>query len=181
MREAAARMRGAGADEWHLNVKPDNLAAIRLYERLGLRAAYTSTSLNFPWTLVDGVPEIPGHVVASPLEVEEEPAVEKALGLLDGQFREVRKRSGRRLFKAIDTNLAAVVGGCMFDPSFPGSFPFRAKSETAAWALLRAAREHAIKDTMNVVIEDDPNLRDALRALGAAPRLEIVHMQGPLP
>src|SRR5262245_11085938 len=42
MRELHARFAAAGCKEWCLNVKPDNAAAIRVYERAGLHPAYRS-------------------------------------------------------------------------------------------------------------------------------------------
>src|SRR5262245_22261564 len=37
MKTVAAELRQRGLAEWALNVKPDNTAAIRLYEKLGMR------------------------------------------------------------------------------------------------------------------------------------------------
>jgi hypothetical protein len=150
-----------------------------------LRVAYASAAIAFPWALVDALPSAAevsagGETLRSgPITPEEDAAVERALGLLEGQLAEARARAGR-VFLQVQTT-ASIVAACVFDPKFPGAAPFRARDLKAAAVLLRAARPHALTEGMAVVIEDHPALRDALVARGATVCLESVHMRGPLP
>jgi hypothetical protein len=73
-----------------------------------------------------------------------------------------------------------IVGVACFDPKFPGSFPFRARTIEAAEALLDACRAHALGDAMNVVVEDDEALSTWLLARGARSTLELAHYVGAL-
>ena len=68
----------------------------------------------------------------------------------------------------------------IFDPTFPGAYPFRAKSGADALALLAALRAFAQHDYIQVVVEGEPEVRDALVEAGGVVRFEIVHLEAPL-
>ncbi len=56
MREVATRARSRGCARWTLNVKPDNAAAIRLYERCGMRETGRWRSMEIAWRNVARLP-----------------------------------------------------------------------------------------------------------------------------
>jgi hypothetical protein len=75
------------------------------------------------------------------------------------------------------------VGVARFDPEYPGCYPFRARSASDARALLQGVREFspAEVDWIQLVIEDDAPLADALTDLDADVKHRIVHMRGEVP
>lgn len=175
------RARGAAGD-WHLNVKADNTTAIRLYERLGLRAHHRSTALILPWANVDRLPADAAAVTVLPVAEAEYDDLERALGLLAGQLPMIRARGGRVMVQLRDAELAPVGVAC-FDPAFPGAFPFRTVRPGLAAPLLRGLAPHARPGdrALQLVIEDDEALCDAVIAAGAEVRLRLLHYTGPLP
>ncbi|MDQ3370784.1 MAG: GNAT family N-acetyltransferase, partial [Myxococcota bacterium] len=80
MRGLHARFVAAGATAWCLNVKPDNTAAIALYERCGLRTAYRSCALRLP--RARELPSPPSDVSLVPVPADADAMVEPAFGLL---------------------------------------------------------------------------------------------------
>lgn len=171
------RAEAAGLDGWRLNVKPDNLAAIALYRAVGMEVAYASTAMRATWAQLAMLPEPARGVVAGELEPVLDAAAESALSLPAGQLAHARS-VGRRVVCAIDG--AGVVALAVFDPGFPGAFPFRARSPAHARALCDALRPHAREDFLNFVVEGDPALREAMLAVGATVRMDTLHMTGPL-
>jgi hypothetical protein len=68
----------------------------------------------------------------------------------------------------------------VFDPAFPGAFPFRVARPALAKALLQGIRHHARPEHgfVNLVIEADSERVEWLRSAGANARFEIVQYQG---
>jgi GNAT superfamily N-acetyltransferase len=184
METIAARLRGAGCARWCLNVKPDNEPAIRLYRGVGMQEAYTSTALRLGWDVVERLPRGGRAVIARPVEPGEDPAIEGAFGLPDGQIAAARARGGLVLLRLVDP--AALgdprVGFASFDPIF-GAFPFRVADPALAAPLLDAIRPHARPDPpyTQLMIEDDEVLTRALLEAGATVRLRAVHLRGAVP
>ncbi len=176
MNQAARTFRDAGCTTWCLNVKPDNVPAIRLYEALGFEKVYASKALRCDWQKVPSGGAPPAARVVAP---EEDARVEAEFRILPGQFRTARE-AGRVLLVVSSGGQDAAA--CIFDPGFPGAYPFRAETASAAFDLLRAIRPHArpTDPSVDVVIEDQPEIADALLATGALLKLDIVHMRGPL-
>ena len=183
LRAAAAELRAAGCQRWCLNVKPDNLAAIRLYQRLGMRPAYSSVALRFQWSQVERLPPSHVHLKTCPIAADEDAAVEDSFAVPRGQL--AGARGGRVLLRLADPAdpTALGLGFACFNPDFPGAFPFRVQTPGHARPLLTGLRPHARPDLPNMalVAEDDPGLVAALRGVGAAVHLEIVHYSGPVP
>ncbi|MBZ0238094.1 MAG: GNAT family N-acetyltransferase [Deltaproteobacteria bacterium] len=170
-----ARFVAAGARTWCLNVRPGNHAAIALYRRFGFTAAYGSYMLRVPRHAA--VAPVAG-LVYDPITPEEEPAVEAAAGLLRGQLASARAKPGRMLLQL--HHRGALAGVAVFDPAFPGAFPFRVFDASLGPAAVAALRAFAPAGSphVQVGVEDHDALRDALLAAGAEIHLDIVHMRG---
>lgn len=172
------RFRRGGAQTWCLNVKPDNRAAIALYRRFGLAPAYRSTMLRMPRSAPGAAP-VAGLAFA-PITPDEDSAVERATGLLRGQLASARAKPGRMLLQL--GHHQVIAGVAVFDPAFPGAFPFRVLDATngpAALELLRALAPPGAPH-VQVGVEDHDALRDVLLGAGAEVHLEILHMRGGL-
>lgn len=178
MEAMRARFVAAGAGTWCLNVRPTNRAAIALYERCGLAAAYRSTMLRMPRS-APAAAAVAG-LAFSPLAPDEEAAIEAATGLLRGQLASARAKPGRMLLQL--HHRATLAGVAVFDPAFPGAFPFRVLDPALGPAAVELLRAFAPPGSPHVQygVEDDDALRDILLAAGAQVHLEILHMRGPL-
>lgn len=176
MEAVAARGREAGCTAWCLNVKPGNVPAIRLYESLGMRRRYRSVALRLAWERVAGVAPAEAHVIAA----AEDDASEAAAALEPGTLADARARGGRVLLAATDA--AGLAGVAVFDPTFPGAFPFAPLRPSIALPLLAAMKPWARPEdtTVGVVLEDRPAAVDALLSAGATLHLELDHRKGPL-
>lgn len=183
MTAAASQLRERGAtDQWHLNVKADNIVAIRFYERLGMRVQHRSVVLRLPWANLDRLPADDTRVTVLPLSDGDDGDIERALGILTGLLPRFRARRGIVLLQLRDEQRAPLGVAC-FDPGFPGVFPFCVTRPALAAPLLRALAPHARPDdlALQLVVENDDDLADALTAAGAASRLRLFHYAGPLP
>lgn len=162
-----------------LNVKADNAAAIALYERVGLARVHESKAMRITWAQVDAVPVVhDARIAARLVEPAEEAHVEKSMGLLDGQLAAARAAGGRVAMALYEGD--ALVGVTLFDPRFPGAYPFRAARADLVFPLVRALRPHALpeKPDLKVVAEGQPHVADVVRAAGATLVHDIVHMRG---
>ncbi len=185
MNEMARRARDAGSARWALNVKPDNVAAIKLYESLGFEAAYEGETVRVRWDAIE--PLDPGDVRAVELAPEDDAAFEGALSIEAGLLASRRTRGS----VILGTKTAArPTGAASFDRQFPGGYPFKAESRSEAGALLRAMRERRLEISdcgswresgVQIFVQNAPDVRDALLSIGAAVVLRILHMTGALP
>jgi ribosomal protein S18 acetylase RimI-like enzyme len=177
MTAAAARLREQGATEWHLNVKADNAPAIRLYEGLAMAVEHRSTALRLAWSDIGRMRGAPA--VASIADPSDDDDLERAFGLLSGRLAMSRQR---RVIMQLRDDACAPVGVACFDPSFPGAYPFCVARPPLAVTLLEALRDHARPgDTqVQIVVEDDDVLVDALVASGAGVRMRLLHYRGVL-
>ena len=180
MRALAARFRGAGARQWRLNVLRENRPAIALYERLGMRVVYATSVMRIPWERIDELPAPSVRVLDS--DPRDDADLERRFELMPGQASGARARSGVRVLVA-RANSGAAVGLAVFDPNFPGSFPFRCASPDHVRAFASAMRERyrGERPYLQLVVEDAPAVADALAAAGAACVHDILHMRGEIP
>ena len=184
MAAVAERGRAAGCSSWCLNVLESNDAARALYESVGLRKAFATKSLQLDWAKVDAVEggDVQSARISSRLiEPEDDAEVEAALNLVNGQLAMSRALGGRTILGLFEDG--ACVAGTVFDPTFPGAYPFRAARPDLAFALLRATRPYArpTDSYVRVVSEGEPAIADALIAAGGRVIHDTVHMKGPLP
>lgn len=173
------RLRAAGCTTWALNVKPENVAAIRLYVSLGFRRAYASVALRLEWAAVEHLPVSP-HVQPRAVTPEDDAALERLFSLPAGQVAGLRQ--SKRVLLTLVNEAGEVTALSAFNPSYPGAFPFRAKEPVLARALLEAMRPHALPgaEWTGLVVENDDALVALLRAHGASVRMNIDHYVGQL-
>ncbi|APR88460.1 Acetyltransferase, GNAT family protein [Minicystis rosea] len=174
------RLRAAGCWEWCLNVRPDNLPALRLYESLGLTAVYDSVALRFTWSAVEHLPLGPALELAIDPEPAVDAEVESAFGLVPGLLAGARARVGRVI--AVARQGERMAGVAVFDSGFPGAFPFRVLDAANARRLLEGLKPFARPGVpeMGVVVENDAALEAMLFAVGAVVRFRVVHHRGAL-
>ena len=177
MRATADHLRARGKTSWRLNVRRTNAPALALYERIGMRPKYTTKKLLLPWAAVRDLP--PGNATARPLVPSRDFPIEALFELPSGQLASARQR-GRIVLEATSSS-GRIIGVAVFDPKFPGAFPFRMKGLDAVVPMLEAMRLHVPTDErVNLVIEDDESLAGVLERVGATLTEEIVHMTGSL-
>ncbi len=165
------------ARRWRLNVKPGNVPAVALYRSVGMEVAHWSLALRLSFEQWSTFPEPARGVVSGLLDPELDAAAERALGLPEGQV--AHARASRRVVVGVIDG-AEVVGLALFDPGFPGAFPFRARTPAHARALAEGTRPHVREDDLQFVVEGDEALRAASLAAGAVIRMETWHMEGPI-
>ncbi|MEO8550077.1 MAG: GNAT family N-acetyltransferase [Kofleriaceae bacterium] len=181
MRAVAERFRARGITEWHLNVKADNRDAIRLYEHLGLTSRYASRQLQLAWSAVSALPDDPEPTRAAEIVAEDLPEIEAAFPLVASRLASSLQRANRVLRVLRDPH-DHPVGIAAFSPAHPGAFPFAVARPTLVRRLCEELAPHALPDDAfaNYVIEDDLATVDAMIAVGAIVKLELLHYAGPL-
>lgn len=181
MKTAEARFREAGCTSWCLNTYPHNAKAIALYESLGLRRVHEMIVMQLPWRALEGVAPAPGVRVRAPAP-EEDARIEAATRILKGQLAALRPRQGRFPFVMEDEATAEVLGAAVMDPAFPGASPFRVMRPELTATLLLGMRPLARPelDHLNLPTEAQPEVAEALRALGAKEHMRVQHMRGAL-
>jgi ribosomal protein S18 acetylase RimI-like enzyme len=180
MDEIARRLRARGIGRWYLNVKPDNHPAIRLYERLGLKATHRRDALRFHWSQLDRLPA--SSIAVRPIDAAgaDDAVIERAFNLAGGHVALLRASGRRILFVGLDKD--AMAGFASFDPTFPGAYPFRAFGPEVLRPLLEAMRLHKrpADESVRLVVED-PSVIRALLEAGAETVMEALHMEGDVP
>jgi GNAT superfamily N-acetyltransferase len=183
MEAIAERGRAAGCSTWCLNVKPLNAAAIALYGTMGMAPVFESRALKMSWASALVMPRVQNARIAVRLVAPEDDAqVEPAMKLFAGQLALARAQGRVIVGLFDDANGGHVLGASVFDPSYPGAYPFRVARPELAVELLHALRPYArpSDDVVNVVVEGQLDVADVLLAAGATLRMESVHMRGPL-
>jgi GNAT superfamily N-acetyltransferase len=177
----AARLRAARCRRWELNVKLDNVPAVRLYQSLGMTQQYASRVVRMDWTDALRMPVEPG-VTARDIDPAEDSGVERDLGLPDGKILRLRAMTEQVLVQLLDAEEARR-GFARFDADFPGAFPFRVTSPRYASALLRALHAHRSPEHawLQLVIEDDADTAQLLLDSGARLVFDILHFAGEIP
>jgi GNAT superfamily N-acetyltransferase len=179
MTDVRLRFKSAGCSEWVLNVLPENVAAISLYESFGLRPVYRSRVVFLRWNTLDNAPRPSSR--AREITPADDARVEQAAKIVPGLVADLRAK-GNRVLRMIESDAGEIAACALFDPSFPGAYPFWARTPELAVALLHDLRPHKqpIHEHLSCVLADQPDIADALVALGGEQRLETMHMRGPL-
>jgi len=182
MDHLASRLLRAGARRWELNVKRDNVAAIRLYESCGMREQYSTHVMRLEWADIERLPSPEVGLHASRAVAEDDARIERTFGLPAGQVASLRAAERDVVTKLVGPD-GDVVGFARFDPTFPGCFPFRVRRVANARVLLESLRPFAkpAPSWLQLVVEDDAATSSALFAAGARPSFEILHLHGEIP
>lgn len=178
MADLRARFVAAGARAWHLNVKPDNRAAIALYAQCGLAPEHTTHVMRLPREVA--LPPAPADFALVDLPAAHDADIEPRFQLLPGQLASARGKQGRHPFAF--ARGGATVGAGVFMPAVPGAFPFRLADPDDAAAAAARLREQTPREApwLQLSAENDPPLHAALQAIGAGLHMAILHMRGPL-
>lgn len=184
MREVRARVRAEGCARWYLNVKQDNPAAIRLYERSGLAIEQEGWALDARWEQLAALPVAPSgrpgeeHAPFVPSAGDDEDIASR-LDLLVERIAQLRARPGVVLLAMRDDHRLPVAFAA-FDPAFPGVYPVRVTRVDLARPLFLALRTHARLDSVKVFVEGHRALYAALRAVGGQLHHALYRMGAPL-
>lgn len=182
MEAARAVFQNAGATSWCLNVKPDNTEARALYDALGLKVAYRSEALRIEWANIRAWPraKTDAQIRIEPIEPVDDLSFESTHRLLPGQLAAARMQQDRVILGlSVDDQPTGVL---VFNPHYPGCFPFRVAGPEWLPVFLQAleAYKRPEHDYVQLVIEDQDESARALRAHGAELRLEILNLRAPL-
>lgn len=177
MSAIADRLRRAGCTHWYLNVKRDNVPALRLYAAVGLGSRVETGVVRIPWSIVPALPAGTDAPVPSPVLPAEDHGLEARFGLVPGSIPAARDR-GELPVRLGDP----ACGLAIFNPSFPGAWCFRAPTPDFARPLLEALRPHAPEAVPHVMaVVEDPGVAELLVAHGAELRMELYRLSGPIP
>jgi GNAT superfamily N-acetyltransferase len=172
--------RAKGCSRWYLNVKQDNQAAKRLYERCGFSVEFESWTTTGSWSRMRALPpRAAASRTFTPGPADDVPLA-SALGL-DPERLAILRAHGSALAAVADGESGEPLGFAAFDSKLPGVYPIRASSVGAAAALFRALEPHATEDRVVVMVEGDGALHEALVAVGAHTDFALYRMSGALP
>jgi GNAT superfamily N-acetyltransferase len=177
----ARRSKESHCARWELNVKSDNVPAIRLYQSVGMSTLHLTTVVRIDWKDALRLPAV-ADVFARDVDADEEHDIERAMSLPDGKILRLREQPDQ-VFVQLVAATGGVLGFARFDPAFPGAFPFRLRGAQYAGEMLRALHEHRAPapDWLQLVIEDDLATSALLRDHGARHVFDLVHMAGDIP
>jgi GNAT superfamily N-acetyltransferase len=179
MREIAARAKRAGCAQWMLNVKPENVPAIRLYQRHGLKEVSRGRSMEIAWSDVERLPRGGAEEETVPFLVtpEDDARVEGATALFAGQIAALRAGGGRVLIGL--RRGEEIVAFAAFDPSFPGAMPFTAEKAWIARRLLDAMKPYALAEHAKVrFFAGSEDVWRGAESAGGTVALETMRMEG---
>ncbi|MCP3058519.1 GNAT family N-acetyltransferase [Myxococcus sp. K38C18041901] len=185
MLRSAERLRTQGCQHWCLMVVRDNTPALELYGSLGMRRARQATDLEVTRAHVATLPEAPRGLRVSPVESSDGEPLTEAFGMIPGKLARFSSLASHQLFKLTRGEGAATERLGVMDLRSGGVvlYPFFAVSLAHARALLEDAftRVGPARQSLGVVMTDNPSLEDALRKAGARTRLETYELRGELP
>lgn len=168
----AERLRERGATRWYLFVKDDNLPAIALYEKLGMRSVDRAVSLQVSRSALEELPE--AEAIVEPFPSEDDERIERAFGLPRGRLARDRSNEGWLVRRARRGD--ELVGMIVFEPRTATAYRVRA-SDAAVLRALTLPFEH---DSLRLNLDAMPPIVEQLLALGAETKLSLLRMEGPL-
>lgn len=175
MRELRAVFAAAGCSTWCLNVKPDNVAAIRVYEAVGMQPAYLSRSLRVSKEVTARLPLSSNDTRVEPLSLFDDEAVERLFAIERGLLSARRRSPEVRQLVARDATGVVGVGSYDLERT---AVPFAARDVGAAKALLEALQPMAAGGTLQLVVHANADVEASLLEAGAAVMLETLHYRG---
>lgn len=177
----AGELVAADCTRWCLNVSVENVAARRLYAKLGFSEEYATRVVRIDWADISRLPAAPPAALGRTLSSVEDRVVESSFALAPGLLAARRVRPHTVVVAAL-ANDQQYHGLAVFDANFPGAFPFRATSPAWARVLLDAMHEHRRPEDQQVqlVVENNDVLAAALAAAGAQTVFDLLHLAGSL-
>lgn len=184
MRAMAERLRRQGHASWGLNVKPDNAAAIALYEGLGLRPEHRSRVLKVTEEVSSRLPRGAKELRLEKVRPEGVAEISRATGIHVGQLEIALARSSDRVFAFRCEG--EILGGACVRLAAGAVFPFALAEVSLLGSAVRAISEHPdCRSGMNFSVEhgleETSPIAEALEAAGAPVVMEILYMVGELP
>lgn len=176
-----ARAIADGCTRWFLNVKQENVPAIRVYERAGMSREAEGWTLRMPWSALTKLPDVDPalHVTTVTPDAAEDAALAARFGLDAARLGSLRNRRGVVLLVTKGEGRHGAFAA--FDPVFPGIYPIRVEHPMLAKPLMQAFVPHAKHDYTNVWVEENHALRDVLVGAGAEQQFSIYRMSSALP
>ena len=168
MEEVRLRVLAEKCSRWVLNVKQDNARAIRLYERCGLAIEQEGWTVVAEWSRLASLPAFEGEVTAYTPDRSEDPDLAARFGETPERLRILRSRDGIVLLGLREAG--AAVAFAAFNPALPGVYPVRLARVELARPLFDGLRGNARDGLVQVSVEGDHALFDALKACGAQVR-----------
>lgn len=177
---------------WRLHVRPENQAAVTLYQKFGFQRCFGAAEVHMRWNSVFQLAEEEKEAKESELAVvrvspEEETTVESAFGLVRGVFGEAREFGGRiplqLLRRSSSKPREELLLGCgIFNPAFPGAFPFCVTRPCLAKPLLEEMYKHRdrARDDFFLLIENQEALVEMLVSAGAKVEIRLDCYSGSL-
>jgi len=162
-----------GCVRWYLNVKADNLPAIRLYERYGLSVEQRGWDVVADWSVLETLEGAMGTQRFEP-SIEQASHFAREHRIDPERLAMVRARPG-----VVFAALRDEVGTCAlaaFDPAFPSIYPIAVARPEHARPLFDALVSCARQPHVHIFVEGNPALAEALRDAGGKPHLEILRM-----
>jgi N-acetylglutamate synthase-like GNAT family acetyltransferase len=173
MEEVRRRAVAHGCSRWYLNVKSDNAPAIQLYERAGLSLEQRGWLMVADWSALRALPGSTGTLRFEP-SADEASQFARDHGIDPERLALVRARPGVTFAALRDE--AGTCALAAFDPTFPSIYPVAVTHPGHARPLFEAFLPHARHLHVNVVVEGNAALADALRSGGAKLHFEILRM-----
>jgi ribosomal protein S18 acetylase RimI-like enzyme len=186
--DASERGRGVGAalmgdlreraamescTRWYLNVKQDNAPALRLYGRFGMEIEREGWGLHVAWEQLSSLPG-PSRAARAPAP-EEDATLAARLDVDAERIALARARPGS-VVRAIYDDDGTPAAVAAFDPAYPGVYPVRVSRADLARPLFESLRFAARHERVNVFVEGDRPLYEALRSVGAELRHAVYRM-----
>jgi GNAT superfamily N-acetyltransferase len=166
MNEVRGRVAAEGCTRWYLNVKQDNAAAIRLYERSGMAIEQEGCAVDLEWIRATDLPSDRDAAEGPPFEpiAGDDARLAACLDVDVERIAYLRAQSGVVL-RALQEGGAPVAFGA-FDPAYPSIYPFRVTRVGLARALLDVFRPQARHPDVHVVVEGNRAVAAALLGVG---------------
>jgi GNAT superfamily N-acetyltransferase len=164
--EVRRRATRAGCTRWSLNVKQDNRAAIRLYERCGFSVVQEGWGIRTTWVALASIPGAGHRLTVHPLvDATDDRTIATLFGIEVERIAHLRARPREVLL--ILRNGEEIVAFAGFAPAYPGIYPIRVKAIDLARPLFDALRPYAAVDHVYLSVEGDRPLFELLQAHGA--------------
>ena len=173
MEEVRRRASAKGCTRWYLNVKAENTPAMRLYERSGLSVEQRGWSMLAAWSVLRAL-QGPTNIRKSEPSPEEVSRFARQHGLDPERLALVRARPGV-VFVALRDD-AGTCALAAFDPAFPSLYPIAVTRPAHARPLFDALFPHARDPHVNIFVEGNAALAEALHQVGAKLNFETLRM-----